>query len=128
MLIITQRAVYDAHANLAYVICDKPVLNPVLTAAFRHPHGMPLTEPFLVAFGRLQLKPSPASNITIVVGWKRRKVYMLVVLGALSTACLLVGSIVGLIFHNAELGTTVGGSVAAIPAVILAIMALAKTQ
>ena len=52
--------------------------------------------------------------------------YMLVVLGVLSLACLSVGVIVGVVFHNAELGATVGGSVAAIPAVVLAFMALAS--
>lgn len=119
-----KRAVYDDDADLAYAVCDSPRYNPILTGAYLQPASLPLSQTFLQVFGHLENRPSPTSNTAMLIGWKKSKVYMIVVLGLLSLACLSAGVIVGVVHHSAELGATVGASVAAIPTIILALMAV----
>jgi hypothetical protein len=75
-------------------------------------------------FERHLKKSGSSNNIAVVVGWKTCKNYMAINFLVLCAISLLIGVMVGVLCHDANLGAALGGGLFALLGTVATLLAL----
>ena len=111
---------------MTYVELTTPAYCPILTKAYHSPQALGDMEDTSGIFTRYAKKPSNVPQVTLVVGWRPRKEYMVLSMSAFCVLSLLVGIVVGVIGRDAGLGATIGGGMFALLSVVVGLLVLGK--
>ena len=75
-------------------------------------------------FRRYLKKPGSSNNVAMVLGWQTCKTYMFGKLSILCAISLLIGVVVGMVCHDANFGTALGGGLFALLGTVATLLTL----